>query len=66
MEKHVLDLLYRHEPLHIGAIIERSDAHPSMVEESCMRLFQQGYLTTDSCGVYRLTQSGCQKHERTE
>lgn len=66
MEKQILDLLNRHESLPIGAIIKRSNAHPVPVEECCKQLFQQGYLTTDSCGVYRLTPSGYRRYQQLD
>lgn len=58
MDAQIIDLLKQDGPLHIGTIAERTNAHPYQVEKCCARLFRQGHVTTESCGVYRLTPSG--------
>ena len=60
MDAKVLEILKRNGPLHIGAIADRCDARPYRVEQCCNRLFRQGYVTTERCGVYRITPRGRQ------
>lgn len=58
MDEKILEILKRDGALHIGAIADRCDARPYRVEQRCDRLFRQGYVTTERCGVYRITPRG--------
>ncbi|WP_135822216.1 hypothetical protein [Halostella litorea] len=66
MERRVLGQLYRLEPLGMEQLIDRTEGHPFLVEECCMRLFRDGLVTTDSPGVYRLTAEGHRRYRDVE
>lgn len=64
LDLRVLAAVEDRPPAHAVDLSESLDEHPVTVDEACVRLHRDGYLTTATRGLFTITERGTQYLER--
>lgn len=62
-EDEILATLVDHSPLYILDLVDTVDQHPIIVDQTCARLHEQGFIYSIGPGLYEVTEAGKQRAE---